>query len=330
MKRRISLLLAALLLAAAASASRNPVEIAGYILDGRIVTAKEFEAADTEPAIMYKTREAAGAPCVLVAASRSGAAQPHCSYTWIENVNINGVKALQGGNIGRIRKDLIGTVRLVPADKAAKQFGDDARDGAIVVTLRKMEQDDPARPRKIDDIFYPRAEGKTLTGVPTRITDNRASADKKPLIVLRHDGKEYTTASLNDVDHNAIRSVSVLKDATARNLFEKYGDTSDGVIIVELRENAQVPADARTVRVPSKPETAESADAGGQLLLLVMDERGEPRAVKTLGGAIKAEDVESMTIIKNDDARRYDSYGDTSIGVCLIKFKAGRVPKRFR
>ena len=74
MKKRMPLLLAALLLAAAAAASRNPVEIAGYILDGRIVTAKEFEAADTEPAIMYKTREAAGSPCVLVATSRSGAA----------------------------------------------------------------------------------------------------------------------------------------------------------------------------------------------------------------------------------------------------------------
>jgi len=165
-----------------------------------------------------------------------------------------------------------------------------------------------------------------LAGIPTRIAGRGLAAGRKPLIVLRSGGREYAAESLGGIDHSDIKSVTVLKSDSGR-LFEKYGDTSEGVIIVDLRETARIPDGARIVRKPAQQDGTGGKGAD-KPLILATDGRGEPKALKMPAHKIKPEDVESIDIIKNDEARKYDSYGDTSKGVAIIRFKEGRLPKQ--
>lgn len=354
MARRLYALLAAMLFVATAEARRNPIDIAGYILDGRIVTAEEFEAArdDMGSVAIYKTDKAKNAPSVLVADTRSGSDR-RPSYTWVENVCINGIKALQADNIGQIRKELIEFVRIVPADKTARIYDKTAhiygtadRDSMIVVTLRTVAADDPDRPERIVDIFNPKTSAKRADAADLgdrtkslagRINVIRYRADKQPLIIVRQKQTDYvlSSTSLNDMGSDNIKSVFVVKNSDLLHDFDSYGDTSDGVIIVELRDDTPLPADARRVA----PKTAESPQPrtkddsaeerrSKKPLILVVNKNGRQNVVKTLGN-IKAEDVEAITIIKDEDARReYDSLGDTSNGVIIVRFKKGRISEK--
>ncbi len=164
-----------------------------------------------------------------------------------------------------------------------------------------------------------------------RISDIRVvavSAASKPLCVIRHKGRKYVLdiASLKSIDTRDIKSIYVLKNDAGRE-FDDCGDTSGGVIIVDIRDGAQLPAEARSAggaeraeAVKRDPRTAGAADKDGAGPLKLVEGRdGELRAAAV--DTVKSSDIESMTIIKNEKARDYDSYGDTSKGVVIIRIK---------
>lgn len=161
-----------------------------------------------------------------------------------------------------------------------------------------------------------------------RISDIRVAAvsdASKPLCVIRHKGRKYVLdiASLKSVDTRDIKSIYVLKDDASR-MFDDCGDTSGGVIIVDVRDEAPLPAEARSageaeaVKRDSRLEGAADKDGAGPLKL-VEGRDGELKAAAI--DTVKSSDIESMTIIKNEKARDYDSYGDTSKGVVIIRIK---------
>lgn len=161
-----------------------------------------------------------------------------------------------------------------------------------------------------------------------RISDIRVaavSAASKPLCVIRHKDRKYVLdiASLKSIDTRDIKSIYVLKNDAGRE-FDDCGDTSGGVIIVDIRDWATLPAEARSAggakAVKRDPRTAGAADGDGAGPLKLVEGRdGELKAAAV--DTVKSSDIESMTIIKNEKARDYDSYGDTSKGVVIIRIK---------
>lgn len=173
-----------------------------------------------------------------------------------------------------------------------------------------------------------RRDPVALAGRISGIRVAAVGAASKPLCVIRHKGRKYVLdiASLKSVDTRDIKSIYVLKDDAGRE-FDDCGDTSGGVIIVDVRDEAPLPAEARSAGGAARTEavkrdsrTAGAADKDGAgPLKLVEGQDGELKAAAV--DTVKSSDIESMTIIKNEKARDYDSYGDTSKGVVIIRIK---------
>lgn len=170
-----------------------------------------------------------------------------------------------------------------------------------------------------------RRDSVALAGRISGIRVAAVSAASKPLCVIRHKGRKYVLdiASLKSIDARDIKSIYVLKNDAGRE-FDDCGDTSGGVIIVDIRDGAQLPAEARSAgeaeAVKRDSRTAGAADKDGAGPLKLVEGRdGELKAAAI--DTVKSSDIESMTIIKNEKARDYDSYGDTSKGVVIIRIK---------
>lgn len=63
----------------------------------------------------------------------------------------------------------------------------------------------------------------------------RHSGDDDPLMVIKDaDGKIYKTDDMKSIDPETIKTITVLKDNSTEK-FKQYGDTSNGVIYIELK-----------------------------------------------------------------------------------------------
>lgn len=61
--------------------------------------------------------------------------------------------------------------------------------------------------------------------------------ENKPLVVVKSaDGKITTVKDIKEVNVSDIMHVTVIKNETAKADFKKYGDTSEGVIYIELKD----------------------------------------------------------------------------------------------
>ena len=102
------------------------------------------------------------------------------------------------------------------------------------------------------------------------ITESVSTSSLKPLVII--DGKEYDTLP-DDIDSDAIESITVLKDETAKEL---YGErVKDGVIIIKLKENASPAAGGSTtdgikiVGTATTQKTEQPAASYGQAAVIV-------------------------------------------------------------
>ena len=65
---------------------------------------------------------------------------------------------------------------------------------------------------------------------------NSSNDEAQPLVVVKDaEGKTYKIDDMKSIDNNAIESVTVIKNETARAEFAQYGDTSGGVIYIKLK-----------------------------------------------------------------------------------------------
>ena len=92
--------------------------------------------------------------------------------------------------------------------------------------------------------------------------DNRKvirKSEAQPLVILQRDGVTAVAASLDELKADGIKAMSIIKDSASTAMFSKYGNTSKGVIVVELRDGVKFPAGAHIVIV--RPD---GDDAGGE------------------------------------------------------------------
>lgn len=75
--------------------------------------------------------------------------------------------------------------------------------------------------------------GKILSISKKSDANNKIQA----LVVVKDaEGKIYKVADINSIDVNTIKSMTVFKSSPAKDEFKKYGDTSEGVIYIELKD----------------------------------------------------------------------------------------------
>ena len=124
---------------------------------------------------------------------------------------------------------------------------------------------------------------------------NSSNDEAQPLVVVKNaEGKTYKVDDMKSIDNNAIESVTVIKNETARAEFAQNGDTSEGVVYIKLK---------------------------AQPLVVVKDAEGKTYKVDDMK-SIDNNAIEAVTVIKNETARaEFAQHGDTSGGVIYIKLK---------
>lgn len=78
---------------------------------------------------------------------------------------------------------------------------------------------------------------KELAGKMVYVRTSESPAAVKALNLVKHpDGKIEVLENINDIQPEKIQSVAVYKNAEKTEQFKQYGDTSNGVIYIELKE----------------------------------------------------------------------------------------------
>ncbi|HAK29745.1 MULTISPECIES: M56 family metallopeptidase [Sphingobacterium] len=129
------------------------------------------------------------------------------------------------------------------------------------------------------------------------------------------------TFTVDDIDPNAIASVSVLQGKAA---IDKYGEDvgKDGILEVELKEGAHIGKDATRLKGNTIGiEVRANADPRSEPLYIV-----EGKEVNsTIMSAIPGTEIQSIDVIKNNAASIYGEKGKN--GVILVKLKKNGSPK---
>lgn len=145
-------------------------------------------------------------------------------------------------------------------------------------------------------------------------------AQKKLRCVMNGIVQEKTFA-VDDIDPNAIASVSVLQGKAA---IDKYGEDvgKDGILEVKLKEGAHIGKDATRLKGNTIGiEVRANADPRSEPLYIV-----EGKEVNsTIMSAIPGTEIQSIDVIKNNAASIYGEKGKN--GVILVKLKKNGSPK---
>lgn len=131
---------------------------------------------------------------------------------------ING-KKVEKSSFEDIDSDDIQSVFVLKGKKAVEKFGDEGKNGAIIMTKKGSK----FVFSESDDNMIKKTKGEFIIE-----TDGDA-----PLYII--DGKVVDKDDLNDINPNQIDSVEVLKDQTAITMYGKEGE--NGVIIIKTKKN---------------------------------------------------------------------------------------------
>jgi len=97
---------------------------------------------------------------------------------------------------------------------------------AITGEIAQREAKDTAKKVVVSEPLVIRVRGEKTDG----------SREVDPLILVKDsEGKVTVMKSVNDVDPNNIKAVSVFKDGKKTEELKKYGDVSKGVVFIELK-----------------------------------------------------------------------------------------------
>jgi TonB-dependent SusC/RagA subfamily outer membrane receptor len=211
----------------------------------------------------------------------------------------------------------IKSVNVIKDTKSFEKYGEKAKNGVIIVTLKKEGEIDAKWPpnNTFEDKYskFPNtASGQspfTVVGYTTKPTSafqvnklqqNFEKVDFDMLIVV--DGKVKTKDEINDINPDHIESMSVYKGKKATDLFGEKA--ANGVIVIQTIGKS---VDAIQIK----------GEAGENAPLYILD--GKPMKSKTLK-TIDPEDIHSISVLK--DASATAIYGeDGKNGVILIESK---------
>ncbi|NOU58601.1 M56 family metallopeptidase [Marinifilum caeruleilacunae] len=201
--------------------------------------------------------------------------------------------------------------------ESMEKYGDDAKNGVIIITLKKEgEKDSDWTPNDVfEDRYYKfpklneQSSYRTVVGQrmnPTsafhynKLQQNFEKVDFDMLIVV--DGKVKTKDEISDLNPDHIESMNVYKGKKATELFGEKA--ANGVIVIQTIGKS---VDAIQIK----------GEAGENAPLYILD--GKPMKSKTLK-TIDPEDIHSISVLK--DASATAIYGqDGKNGVILIESK---------
>jgi bla regulator protein blaR1 len=127
--------------------------------------------------------------------------------------------------LGMFSPDLISSISVLKDQSAIALYGDKGRDGVIIITSKKKQENDAAN-------------GNEIPGIK--------DFSSNPLIII--DDKITDRTTLKGINPNNIESISVLKYS------EKYGEKGkDGVIVVKLKPGVQLEKSDSTGTSGEKP-----------------------------------------------------------------------------
>ena len=123
------------------------------------------------------------------------------------------------------RKD--NPVQIQTEEKISIKGDDDTSFGPIGVDTYKVGENTSV------SVSTAMGTGKILSISKKSDANNKIQA----LVVVKDaEGKIYKVTDINSIDVNTIKSMTVFKSSPAKDEFKKYGDTSEGVIYIELKD----------------------------------------------------------------------------------------------
>lgn len=265
MKQRIYLLAVAITAIVIASATAAPAQNLpeglsgtpsklsatgkGYeiiIIDGRVATNDDLTALNPAKITKFRLYKGYGlrkeygiiATCTKKRTQSKGTAGPI--------ILVNGIEI---DSLQQIRQRYVRTVKSIMPEKATEIYGKHGSNGAILFTLHEScdgkpitmqevlsgyEEPAPAEPSGPDTaVFWIR--GISSSPAPEKAATPAKTA--KPLTLGRPDNSEetYLIPDINRIKPEDIASVMVIHQKSA-HLFDAYGDTSGGVILVTFKK----------------------------------------------------------------------------------------------
>ena len=193
-----------------------------YLVDGKIVSEAEFKAIPADE--IKDVNILKGISSAIVANTKSG-------------VNVTAFM-LNGNSANPVNKQ----ITTVTVDKTKSKPIKIQTEESISI---KADDDTSFGPIGTDT--YKTGENTTVSVSKDMVNGKIVTISKKSdanskvqaLVVVKDaEGKTYKVDDINSVDVNAIKSVTVFKSSPAKDEFKKYGDTSEGVIYIELKEKS--------------------------------------------------------------------------------------------
>ena len=162
----------------------------------------------------------------------------------------------------------------------------------------------------------------SFTAKATQVVSTPVDA-ANPLVIV--DG-QVCNEPLESIDTDAIKSITVVKDGVAKEVYAHLGDVSDGVIVVETKEAAAAkspsPEPQNTITVSGEMKVSGPDEVSVKDVLIVVDGKEFEGNLED----IDADTIENMTILKSDSATAaYGAvYGEKGAnGVIIINTKRG-------
>ena len=213
------------------------------IIDGRVATNDDLTALNPAKITKFRLYKGYGlrkeygiiATCTKKGTRSKGTAGPI--------ILVNGIEI---DSLQQIRQRYVRTVKSIMPEKATEIYGKHGSNGAILFTLHEScdgkpitmqevlsgyEEPAPAEPSGPDTAVF------WIRGISSSPAPEKAATPAKTATLGRPDNSEetYLIPDINRIKPEDIASVMVIHQKSA-HLFDAYGDTSGGVILVTFKK----------------------------------------------------------------------------------------------
>lgn len=200
-----------------------------YLVDGKIVSEAEFKAIPADE--IKDVNVMKGISSAVVVNTKSGL-KTNGVVTAVRGVKksndmVNPITTQVTTVTIDKRKD--NPVQIQTEEKISIKGDDDTSFGPVGVDTYKVGENTSV------SVSTAMGTGKILSISKKSDANNKIQA----LVVVKDaEGKIYKVTDINSIDVNTIKSITVFKSSPAKDEFKKYGDTSEGVIYIELKEKS--------------------------------------------------------------------------------------------
>ncbi len=133
-----------------------------------------------------------------------------------------------------LRPERIASVSVLKDSLSRASYGEEAKNGVIVISLKKPgETENNAYGTQVTTSPDGNTMSISISGSPSQASLSTSGLEGNPVIVV--DGKRYS-GSLNDLDVQQIRSMSIYKGSIPEKYRQYLGPDNEGVILIETKK----------------------------------------------------------------------------------------------